>query len=213
MLTYIRRYLVAGLLVWFPIWVTFLAIHFLIRTVDQTLKLLPSAYQPDQWLGLHIPGLGLVFTFIVLFITGMVVRNFLGNKLVKIWDSLINRIPLVRSIYMGVKKTLETMVNSKTEAFRKVLLIQYPSQGVWSIAFQTGVTCPAIINAAKTGEEMVTVFLPTTPNPTSGFMLVLPKKNAIELDISIDDALKMVISLGVVQPFHQKLEVPENNTG
>ena len=198
MIAHFRRYFIAGLLVWLPLWVTFLAIHFLITTMDRTLNLLPMVYRPDYWLGFHIPGLGLIFTILVLFFTGMAVTNFLGHKLVRFGDHLISKIPLVRSIYMGVKKTLETMLTSQTDAFRKVLLVQYPKANSWCLAFQTGATTRRISDTVQ--QELVTVFIPTTPNPTSGFMLVVSKQDVLELDMSIDDALKMIISLGVVQP-------------
>lgn len=181
MLVHFRKYLIAGLLVWFPLWITILTLHFLISLMDETLKLIPAAYQPDVLLGFHIPGLGLVFTVCIVLFTGLLVTNFVGRYFIRLWDGLVNKIPLVRSIYMGVKKTVETLLTSKGQAFRKVLLVQYPREGLWSIAFLTGQNCKAV--EMHTGEEMISVFIPTTPNPTSGFLLLVPKKDVRELDI------------------------------
>ena len=198
MFSYIRRYLISGLLVWLPIWITYLAISFLIKLMDNTLRLLPKAYQPDNLLGFHIPGLGLIFTVLVLFLTGMIVANFLGQKLVRFGESFVARIPLIRSIYTGVKKILETVLSPKGKAFRKVLLVEYPRKGLWSIAFQTGNGCGEV--EEHLGVEMLTIFIPTTPNPTSGFLMMVPKKDVIELKMTVDQALRFVISLGVVLP-------------
>jgi len=203
----IRKYLISGLLVWLPIWVTLLILNFLIELMDKVFNLLPSKYQPDNLLGFHIPGLGLLFTLLVLFFTGMFVTNFLGVKLVNLWDRIVGRIPVVRSIYKGVKKVLETVISPQGQAFRKVLLVEYPRKGLWSIAFQTGQGNEEIND--KTGSDMVTIFIPTTPNPTSGFLMMVPKKQVYELEMSVEEALKFVISLGVVQPGQVQ---PENNT-
>ena len=198
MMGLIRRYLLSGLLVWVPIWVTFLMVRFLIEAMDRSLMLIPRAYQPDHLLGIHIPGLGLIFTLILLFLTGMIAANFLGQRLVSLWDSFMSRIPLVRSVYAGVKKILETLLSPSGKAFRKVLLVEYPRKGLWSIAFQTSESCSEV--AGKLNAEVVTIFIPTTPNPTSGFLMMLPKTEVHELNMTVDDALKLVISLGVVQP-------------
>jgi uncharacterized membrane protein len=198
MLTAIRRYLLSGLLLWLPIWVTYLVVRFLIDMMDNTLDMLPKGYQPDHLLGLHIPGIGLIFTLIVLFFTGMAVTNFLGKHLVAYGERIINSIPVVRSIYTGVKKVLETLFSPQGKAFRKVLLVEYPRKGLWSVAFQTGRGCSEAAN--KLNSELVTIFIPTTPNPTSGFLMMLPKAEIHELDMSVEEALKLIISLGVVQP-------------
>jgi len=193
----VRRYLIAGLLVWLPILATFLVIRFLIDLLDGTLSLLPHAFQPDQLLGFHLPGLGLVVSVIVLLLTGLIATNFFGRKLVFFGEAILSKIPLVRSIYNAVKQVAETILSSSGEAFRNVLLIEYPRKGLWSIAFQTGTSRTSIDKL--TGEDMITIFVPTTPNPTSGYLMLIPKKDAINLDMSIDEALKMIISLGVVQ--------------
>ncbi len=194
----LRRYFIAGLLVWLPVVVTVFIIKFLVDLIDKSLSLLPAAYRPDVVFGFHIPGLGVIFTLICIFVTGLLVTNFLGDRLVNFGERLVNRIPLVRSIYNAVKQVVHTLFNQSGESFRKVLLIEYPRKGMWTIGFQTGSGIPEI--EEKTGEEMVTVFLPTTPNPTSGFILLVPRRDARELDVSIDEGLRMVISLGVVSP-------------
>lgn len=197
MMAIIRRYLISGLLFWVPVWITLLVIKFLVDLMDNIFKLLPHAYQPDNLLGFHIPGLGIIFTLVILFFTGMVVANFLGSRLVKLWDSIIAKIPLVRTIYLGVQKILNAVFNPKGQAFRKVLLVEYPRKGLWSIAFQTGCACDEICDREG---DMISIFIPTTPNPTSGFLMMVPKKDIHELEMTIDEALKFIISLGVVQP-------------
>lgn len=194
----IRKYLLAGLLVWLPIWVTLLVIRFVIDTLDSTLSLLPNAYQPSQLIGYDIPGVGVVVSLTVVFLTGLLATNFLGKRLVSLGERFLAKIPLVRSIYNAVKQVLETLFSSSSQAFRKVLLIEYPRKGLWSIAFQTSVANQEVHYHA--GEEMITIFVPTTPNPTSGFLMMVPQRDATELNMSVDEALKMVISLGVVQP-------------
>jgi uncharacterized membrane protein len=191
-----RRYFLAGLLVLVPILATFFIIKFMVDLVDRSLLLLPHQLQPDQVFGVHIPGLGLLFTLILVFITGMLVTNFFGRWVFTVGESFLNRIPLVRSIYSGVKQILNTVLASSGEAFRKVLLIEYPRKGIWTIAFQTG----SGFVLPNSPEGLVSVYVPTTPNPTSGFLLLLPRKDIIELNISIEQGLKLVISLGVVLP-------------
>jgi uncharacterized membrane protein len=196
MIPRIRRYLLAGLLLLTPFWVTLLVLKFLIDLFDHTLLLLPHAYHPEVLLGFHIPGLGLLFALVFVFLTGMIVTHLLGTRLLALWDSLVSRIPLVRAIYNSVKQILETILSSSQDGFRQVLLVEYPRKG--SLAFQTSTGFDQANEV--TGEELVSVFIPTTPNPTSGFLLFVPKKDTIKLSISVDQALKMVISLGVVMP-------------
>lgn len=193
-----RRYFIAGLLVWLPIWVTLLIIKFIVDLVDRILSLLPQGSNPDNVFGVHIPGLGLIFTIFFVFLTGMLVTNFIGSWLVSVWESLLARIPLVRSIYTAVKQVSSTMFSSNGEAFRKVLLVEYPRKGMWSIAFQTGTGFNVPGESAVS--DMVTVFIPTTPNPTAGFLLLVPKQDVVELKMNTEQALKLVISLGVVLP-------------
>lgn len=199
MIAYIRTCFISGLLVWLPIWVTLLVVKFLVDILSKSLLLLPPAYQPDVLLGFHLPGVGVIITLLVIFLTGMFAANFLGRRLVDLGDALVGRIPLIRSIYTGVKQVTQTLFKPGGQSFRKVLLVQYPCKGVWSIAFQTGETAKDIENAIDKG-VMVTYFIPTTPNPTSGFLMMAPKSDVIELDMGVDQALKLVISLGVVQP-------------
>lgn len=194
----LKKYLLAGLVVWLPLLITIGVIRFIIDLLDKTMALIPEAYQPEHMLGFHIPGLGVILSLILLVSTGVFATNFFGQRLV-IWGELIlSRIPLVRSIYNAVKQVMNAVLSTNSEAFRKVLLIEYPRQGVWSVGFQTGSVNAEINDKVK--DEMVSLFIPTTPNPTSGFLLMFPKKDTIELDMSIDEALKFIISLGVMQP-------------
>ena len=197
-MTHIRRYLIAGLLFWLPVWVTLLIVKFVFELLDGSLALLPANYQPEQILGVHIPGIGIILSLMVVFFTGMVVSNFLGKRLVALWEGIVQRIPLVRSIYSAVQKVLDTIFRSDGHAFRKVLLVEYPRNGLWSIAFLTSDGNAEVVG--HIGEPMVTIFIPTTPNPTSGFLMMIPQKDVIELQMSVEEALKLVISLGVVQP-------------
>ncbi|MBI5448645.1 MAG: DUF502 domain-containing protein [Gammaproteobacteria bacterium] len=195
----IRRYLIAGLLVWLPLWITLLIIKFVVELLDNSLSLLPFAYRPEALLGVKIPGFGVILSLLVLVITGFLVTNFVGKWLVNIWESILARIPLVRTIYAGAKKILETLFSPTGQSFRKVLLVEYPRAGLYSIAFQTGNGSPRL--NAEMNKEFVTIFIPTTPNPTSGFLMLVPKEDVVELNMTVDEALKFVISLGVLQPF------------
>ncbi len=194
----LRRYLIAGLLVWLPLGVTVLVIKLLVDFMDQTLLVLPAAYHPDKLFGFHIPGLGVLLSVVVVLATGIVVANFFGRQMVAVWENFLSRIPLVRPIYSAVKQLTETVFTSGGQSFRKVLLIEYPRRGLWTLAFQTGT---AVGEAqAKTADEVVNVYVPTTPNPTSGFFLMVPRKDVVELEMSVDDGLKMIISMGAVVP-------------
>jgi uncharacterized membrane protein len=193
-----RKYLMAGLLVWLPLGVTVLVINFLIETFDQVLILLPSAYRPDELLGYHIPGFGLLMTAVVILVTGMIVANYLGEKLVSFWEGLLSRIPLVRSIYSAVKQVTEAFVGSE-QSFQKAYLVEYPRRGTWTLAFQTSTKIGEA--QVKTGlNSVVNVFVPTTPNPTSGFFLMVSQDDLVPLNMSVEQALKMIISGGVVVP-------------
>jgi uncharacterized membrane protein len=194
----LRRYLVAGLLLWVPVGITFLVVRFLVRLMDQTLLLIPVHYRPDELLGIHIPGLGILLAFIVLLVTGMLAANFMGRRLLAVWEGVLDRIPFVRTIYGGAKNFAETVLSGQGKAFNKVLLVQYPRKDVWSLAFKTSEYLGEV--QAKTGKDVVCVFVPTTPNPTSGFIIMVPRDEVIELDMEVDQALKMIISLGVVVP-------------
>ncbi len=206
MMATLRRYLMAGLLVWVPLGVTLLIVAFLVDLMDQTLLLLPMAIQPEHLLGFRIPGLGLVLTAIVVLLTGMVVTNLFGMQLFTIGERLLQRIPLVRSIYASVKQVTESMFSSG-KSFRKVVLVEYPRKGMWSLAFQTGTGAEEVRD--KTGRDVTNVFIPTTPNPTSGFFLMVPREDVIELDMSVDEGLKLLLSVGVVVPEPKKDRVTD----
>jgi len=193
-----KRYLVAGLLVWVPLGITIWVLHFLVTTLDQTLLLFPEGIRPDDFLGFHIPGLGVLLSFAILFLTGVIAANFFGARLIRVWESLLGRIPVVKSIYSSVKQVSDTLLSDSGNAFRKALLVQFPHQDSWSIAFLTGTPAPAV--AQFLDEEHVSVYVPTTPNPTSGYFVMVPKSKVRELDMTVDEALKYVISMGVVSP-------------
>ncbi|MDH4106955.1 MAG: DUF502 domain-containing protein [Gammaproteobacteria bacterium] len=203
----LRRYLVAGILVWLPIGVTIFLLRVLINLMDRSLLLLPQAYRPEAWLGFAIPGLGLVLTLIVLLLTGLLATNILGRGMVSLWERLLERIPIVRSIYSASKNFAEVVFSDSSQSFKKVLLVEYPRKGLYSIAFQTATELQEV--QGRTREEVICTFLPTTPNPTSGFIIMVPKKDVIELDMEIDEALKMIISLGVVVPRWRREDIGE----
>jgi uncharacterized membrane protein len=193
-----RKYFITGLLILVPLAITAWVLHAVISTMDQTLLLLPESWRPEALIGLKIPGFGVVLTVLIIFVTGLLTQNFIGNYVVAAWEGLLNRIPIVNSIYSSVKQVSDTLFSSSGNAFSKALLIQYPREGLWTIAFLTGK--PSGDVAKHLGDEFVSVYVPTTPNPTSGFFLMIPKKDAIELDMSVDTALKYVVSMGVVAP-------------
>ena len=203
----LRRYLVAGLLIWAPLAVTYFLLRFAVNLMDKTLAVLPAQYRPDTLLGFHIPGLGVILTFIVLFITGMLAANFIGRYVLGGWESLLDRIPVVRSIYSAAKNFAEIVFSDSSESFKKVLLIEYPRKGLYSLAFQTSSDLGEV--QGRTGEDIICCFVPTTPNPTSGVVIMLPRKDAKVLDMEIDEALKMIISLGVVVPTWRRDQIGE----
>ena len=194
----LRRYLIAGLLVWLPLGVTVLVIRLLVGVMDNTLLVIPKRYHPDTLLGFHLPGLGLLLAVTIVLVTGVIVANFFGRRLIALWEALLARIPLVRTIYHGVKQVAETVLAADGKSFRKVLLVEYPRRGIWTLAFQTGNPVGEIQD--KTKSEVINVFVPTTPNPTSGFFILVPREDIIELDMSVDDGLKMIVSMGVIIP-------------
>ena len=193
-----RRYLIAGLLVWVPLGITIYVITFLVTTLDQTLLLVPPALRPEALVGFHIPGLGVVLSFVILLVTGMIAANFFGLRLIQLWESLLGRIPVVKSIYSSVKQVSDTVLSDQGTAFRKALLVEFPRQGCWTIAFLTGAPADSVVDHLP--GDHVSVYVPTTPNPTSGFFLMVPKSEVIELDMSVDAALKYIVSMGVVAP-------------
>jgi uncharacterized membrane protein len=189
---------VTGLLIWVPLAITLWVIDLLVGTMDRTLDLLPLAWQPKVWLGREVPGLGVVLTALVILVTGLLARNIIGQRLVRAWEALLSRIPIVRSIYSSVKQVSDTILSPNGNAFRKAMLVQYPRPGVWTIAFQTGSPSPEVRSHVPV--DMVSVYVPTTPNPTSGFFLMMPRDQVVELKMTVDEALKYVVSMGVVAP-------------
>ncbi len=194
----IKRYFITGLLIWVPLVITVWVLSVIVNTLDQSLHLLPVAVHPRSLFGFPIPGVGALLTLLMILLTGMLATNFIGQKLV-IWsERLLARIPVVNSVYNSVKQVSDTLFSSSGNAFRKALLVQYPRQGSWTIAFQTGKPGGDVLNHLD--GEYVSVYVPTTPNPTSGFFLMMPKSDVIELDMTVDEALKYIISMGVVAP-------------
>ncbi|RMF98496.1 MAG: DUF502 domain-containing protein [Gammaproteobacteria bacterium] len=196
-----RRYIVAGLLVWVPLGVTVLVLKLLADAIGR-FSFIPPALRPENLIGLRIPYLDVLLTLLlailVLYLTGLIAANILGRQLVGLWESILHRIPLVRTIYSATKKFAEVLFADTSQSFKKVLLIEYPRKGVYSLCFQTSTELEEI--QARTNAEVICVFVPTTPNPTSGFIIMVPKNEVIELDMDVESALKMVVSLGVVVP-------------
>jgi len=207
MLVKLRKYLITGLLVWVPLGVTILVIKLLVEILDKTLLLLPFAWQPANLFGFNIPGLGIVISTLFVFSTGFLITNFTGKRLISWGESWLDRIPLVRTLYSSLKQVTETILSSDKNSFRQVVLIEYPRKGIWIIGFQTS-DSPEEFNQLS-GEKLLTIFIPTTPNPTSGFIIMVPEQDAKMLDMDVEDALKMVISLGVVTPTHAKTPIEE----
>ena len=194
----LKKYFIAGLLVWLPLIITIWIIELVVGTLDRTIDLLPPQLQPQGLFGVSIHGAGAVFALVIILVTGVLAANFLGARIVKVWEALLHRIPVVRSIYSAVKQVIDTVFSDTGQAFRKALLVQYPRMGVWTIAFQTG--RPSAELESHLHDNMISVYVPTTPNPTSGFFLVMDRHEVIELDMSVDEALKYVVSMGVVAP-------------
>ena len=194
----IKRWFITGLLIWVPLAITAWVLSLIAGAADQTLRLLPESVRPQALLGVNIPGAGVVLTLLIILTTGLLAANFIGQRLVSWWEQLLARIPVVSSIYNSVKQVSDTLFSSSGNAFRKALLIQYPREGAWTIAFLTGKPGGDVSNHLK--GDFVSVYVPTTPNPTSGFFLMLPKSDVIELDMAVDEALKYIISMGVVAP-------------
>ncbi len=198
MFSALRRYLIAGLLVWLPLGATVLVVKLLVGFMDRTLLLLPRPYQPEVLLGFSVPGLGLLLSLVVVVFTGAGVANLFGRKVISIWEAVLARIPLVRSVYGGAKQLAETLFSSTGQSFRKVVLVEFPRKDVWTVAFLTGT---AVGEAQrKTSRDVVNVYVPTTPNPTGGYFIIVPKEDVVELDMSVDEGLKMIISMGAVVP-------------
>jgi uncharacterized membrane protein len=203
----IRKWLFSGLLVLVPLIVTLWVLEWVVSTLDQTLRILPSSWQPDQLLGVHIPGLGVLFALVVVLSIGALASNIIGNKLVHWWHALLHRIPVVRSVYSGVKQVSDTLFSEKGNAFRKALLVEWPHEGMWTIAFLTGTPAGDVLRhlQAKPGsmgafDEFHSVYVPTTPNPTGGYFVMVRKSACVELQMSVDEALTYIVSMGVIVP-------------
>ncbi|MDF3037184.1 MAG: hypothetical protein K0S28_2458 [Paucimonas sp.] len=193
-----RKYFITGLLILVPLAITLWVVNLIISTMDQSLLLLPPQWQPEALVGFRVPGMGAILTLVIIFLTGVVAQNFIGKHVVSLWELLLKRIPVVNSIYSSVKQVSDTLFSSSGNAFRKAVLVQYPRAGSWTIAFLTGVPGGDVKNHLV--GEYVSVYVPTTPNPTSGFFLMMPAADVIELDMSVDEALKYIVSMGVVAP-------------
>jgi uncharacterized membrane protein len=197
-LTALKKYFITGLLIWVPLAITAWVLSLIVRTMDQSLLLLPQAIHPEHLLGLYIPGIGALLTLLVVFFTGLITANIVGQKLVRFWEGVLARIPVVKSIYYSVKQVSDTLFSGSGVAFRKVLLVRYPHPEAWSVAFQTG--HPARDVADLLPDEHVGVFIPTTPSPVNGFFFFVKRKDVMELDMNVDEALKYIVSMGVVAP-------------
>lgn len=193
-----RKYIITGLLIWIPLVITLWVLKLIVETLDQTLLLLPEGWRTENFLGMHVPGLGVILTLVIVFVTGVFATNFFGARLVHLWHEILHRIPVVNSIYSSVKQISDTLFSSSGQAFRKALLVQWPREGMWTIAFLTGVPGGDVVRHL-TG-DYVSVYVPTTPNPTGGYFVMLARQDVIELDMTVDEALKYIISMGVVSP-------------
>ena len=198
MMSSIRRWLLAGLLVLVPLAITLAVLDWIVSTLDQTLLILPMAWHPDRVLGFHLPGFGVLLTLGIVLLMGAIASNFLGKKLLMVGNALLRRIPIVRSIYSSVKQVSDTLFSENGNAFRKALLVQWPREGVWTIGFLTGLPGGDVVNHLS--GDYLSVYVPTTPNPTGGYFVMLKKTECIELKMSVDEALTYVISMGVVVP-------------
>jgi len=194
----LKKYFITGLLIWIPLIITIWVLKVIFDALDQSLLLLPIEARTESWLGVHIPGLGAVLTILVVFVTGVFATNFFGAQLVELWHYVLHRIPVVNSIYSSVKQISDTLFSSSGQAFRKALLVQWPHPGMWTIAFLTGTPGGDVVNHLPA--DCVSVYVPTTPNPTGGYFVIVPRKDVIELDMTVDQALKYIISMGVVPP-------------
>ncbi len=193
-----KKYFITGLLVLVPLFITLWVLTSLIGMMDQSLLLLPESWRPKAQLGLEIPGIGALLTLLIIFVTGLIATNFFGMQVILLWESLLNRVPVVKSIYSSVKQVSDTLFSDTGNAFRQAVLVQFPREGAWTIAFVTGTPGGDVANHLL--GDFVSVYVPTTPNPTGGYFLMLPRESVIALDMTVDEALKYIISMGVVAP-------------
>jgi len=197
----VKKYFITGLLIWIPLVITIWVLKLVVDTLDQSLLLLPEQWRTESFLGMHIPGMGVILTLVIVFATGVFATNFFGAQLVRLWYGILQRIPVVNSIYSSVKQISDTLFSSSGQAFRKALLVQWPREGMWTIAFLTGTPGGDVVNHLP--GDFVSVYVPTTPNPTGGYFVMVARKDVIELDMTVDAALKYIISMGVVAPGHR----------
>ncbi|MBF0803891.1 MULTISPECIES: DUF502 domain-containing protein [Neisseria] len=196
----LKKYLITGVLVWLPIAVTVWVITYIVSASDRLFQLLPLKWQPANLIGFNIPGLGVIVAVAVLFATGLFAANMLGRQIIAVWDNMLGRIPVVKSIYSSVKKVSESLFSDNSRSFKTPVLVPFPQPGIWTIAFVSGSLADAVGRSLDNGEEYLSVYVPTTPNPTGGYYVMVKKSDVRELDMSVDDALKYVISLGMVMP-------------
>jgi uncharacterized membrane protein len=196
--SHIRRYFIAGLLIWVPLVITVWVLNLLVGMLDQILQLLPPQFRTENWLGVHIPGFGVAMTVLIVLVTGVLAANIIGQRLVVFWERILARIPVVNSIYKGVKQVSDTLFAPGGQAFRKALLVQWPREGMWTIAFLTGTPGGELLSHLK-GDHL-SIYVPTTPNPTGGYFVMVRRSDVVELDMTVDEALKYIISMGVVSP-------------
>lgn len=202
-----KRYFITGLLVLVPLFITVWVLKALIGLMDQSLLLLPVGWRPETHLGFYIPGLGTILTLLIVLVTGMIATNFFGKRIILLWEGLLARVPVVKSIYYSVKQVSDTLFAGSEEHFGKVLLVRFPHTEAWSLAFQTGTPTPEV--AQHSDEELVSVFIPTAPSPVNGFFFFVRKRDTVELDIGVDEALKYIVSMGVVAPSSKKLQAAD----
>ncbi len=205
----LRKWFLSGLLVIVPVVITFLVLEWVVGLLDQTLQILPMAWHPDRVLGVHIPGFGVILTLAILLVVGATVSNFIGKKLVQWGDAVVTRIPVVRSIYSSVKQVSDTLFSENGNAFRKAVLVQWPREGIWTVAFVTGAPGGDVATYLHE-DEFLSVYVPTTPNPTGGYFVMLRKSECVELNMSVDEALKYVVSMGVVVPTMRPPAIKKN---
>ena len=193
-----KKYFITGLLIWIPLVITIWVLKLVVDVLDQSLLLLPDRLHTENWLGFHLPGLGAILTLLIVLFTGIFATNFFGAQLLRMWNAVVNRIPVVNSIYSSVKQISDTLFSSSGQAFRKALLVQWPHQGMWTIGFLTGAPGGDVLNHIP--PDCLSVYVPTTPNPTGGYFVIVQRKDVVELDMTVDEALKYIFSMGVVPP-------------
>jgi uncharacterized membrane protein len=192
----VKKYLITGLLIWIPLVITLWVLKLIVDALDQSLLLMPDDWRTEAWLGVHVPGLGAILTIAIVLLTGVLAGNFFGAQLVQLWNDVLHRIPVVNSIYSSVKQISDTLFSSSGQAFRKALLVEWPHAGMWTIGFLPGT--PGGDVARHVPADCISVYVPTTPNPTGGYFVIVPRAKVVELDMTVDQALKYIISMGVV---------------